>query len=125
MLNILYAEDVLIVRQRYAEYLRQLGYSVTEVKDGIEALYYLKKDKYDIILLDINMPRMNGIDFLSALKSIEYRSYIIMCTGNSYTETLKKCLELGINDFIVKPIDEARLKQAILKATAKLNKQQI
>ncbi len=95
-----------------------LGAEVIEVDNGSEALAYLKKDKPDLILMDINMPLMDGVTCLerirkdSGLKDIA----VIPYTQESSEEVKKKLYDLGIEDFIVKGIALDRMISKIEKA---------
>ncbi|MFC2132096.1 response regulator [Bacteroidota bacterium] len=98
-----------------------LGAEVIEVDNGSEALDYLKKEKPDLILMDINMPLMDGVTCLErirkdpGLKDIA----VIPYTQESSEEVKKKLYDLGIEDFIIKGIDLDRMISKIEKALQK------
>lgn len=109
-LNILFIEDDAIEQMKFDRVLENLhaNHHVTEAQNGEEALSILasQKELPDIILLDINMPRMDGIEFLSLLKADEKLKFlptIILTTSNNSREVLK-CYEIGIAGYIVKPL---------------------
>ncbi|WP_417886323.1 response regulator [Zunongwangia sp.] len=86
----------------------QLPHQIIEAKNGEEALVHLeKKDQLpDIIFLDLNMPKMNGIEFLSILKNDELLKYIptIILTTSSNRKDLLECYKIGIAGYIIKPL---------------------
>ena len=96
----------------------QSKHKIIEAKNGEEALDILKQGNLpDIILLDLNMPRMSGIEFLSILKAddkLKYLPTIILTTSENRVDLLK-CFEIGIAGYIIKPLKyedyEAKLKR--------------
>lgn len=108
-LNYLLIEDDEIERLKFVRVLKKNNYpyKLTEAKNGEEALDILEKqDAPDLILLDLNMPKMNGLEFLKMLKSnpkLKYVPIIILSTSNNHRD-LKQCYEEGIAGYIVKPL---------------------
>jgi CheY-like chemotaxis protein len=103
-------DDDEIERLKFARVLDKNGYShkVVEAKNGEEALDILvqKNQQPDIIFLDLNMPKMNGIEFLKHLKSdpiLQYIPVIILSTSNNHRD-VKQAYEIGIAGYIVKPL---------------------
>ncbi|MBW2962816.1 response regulator [Mesonia aestuariivivens] len=86
----------------------QLPHDVIEVKNGEEALEFLKSNQSlpDIILLDLNMPKMNGIEFLNILKKDEILRYLptIILTTSANQRDILACYEAGIAGYIIKPL---------------------
>ena len=109
-LNILFIEDDEIEVMKLNRTLRTLDlkHSITEVNDGQQALDYLQKTKNtpDLILLDLNMPKMNGIDFLKILKKDEVLKYIptIILTTSSNRKDVLECYKTGIAGYVIKPL---------------------
>lgn len=109
-LNILLIEDDMIEVMKFnrATNSLQLNHKVTEANNGEDALKILEqKDNLpDIILLDLNMPKINGIEFLKILKNDERLRYIptIMLTTSSNKRDLLACFEIGIAGYILKPL---------------------
>ncbi|MGA4604995.1 response regulator [Pseudoalteromonas maricaloris] len=85
--------------------------SLHKAKDGLEALNLIKQNPYDIILLDINMPRMDGLEVLKQLKqlSLPYRPKVFMLSADAYETTKRKCLVLGCDGFLTKPFTKEQL----------------
>jgi CheY-like chemotaxis protein len=108
------AKDVELTLEALAEH--NLANHVTIVKDGVEAMEYLrcegkyanrKKGNPAVLLLDIKMPRMDGIEVLKAIRSdpaLKMLS-VVMLTSSREEPDLKKCYELGVNAYVVKPVD--------------------
>lgn len=108
-LNYLLIEDDEIERLKFVRVLNKnnFPYKLTEAKNGEEALKVLEEqDAPDIILLDLNMPKMNGLEFLRILKKnpkLKYVPIIILSTSNNHRD-LRQCYEEGIAGYIVKPL---------------------
>lgn len=94
--------------------LTQNGYTVFEAADGTDAVKRLEEVTIDLIILDMNMPKMNGIEFLRYLKSNHiHAAPVLMMSGSSDVEDRVTCYELGVYDFIQKPEDTAVMLQRI------------
>lgn len=109
-LNILLIEDDAIEVMKFNRVLSTLGlnHKIIEANNGEEALEILKvKDTVpDIIILDLNMPRINGIEFLTILKNDSYLRYIpaiILTTSNNHKDVLE-CYKIGIAGYVLKPL---------------------
>ena len=109
-LTILLIEDDMIEVMKFNRTISKLGHphKIIEAKNGEEALDFLyKKDRLpDIILLDLNMPKINGIEFLTALKQdneLRYIPTIILTTSNNRRDVLE-CYKIGIAGYIIKPL---------------------
>lgn len=79
------------------------GYNVETCNDSMEALEMIKNNKFHIVITDIVMPNMNGIDLLKATKAYDALTQVIMMTGYSTMEITIQSLEFGANDYILKP----------------------
>jgi CheY-like chemotaxis protein len=109
-LSILLIEDDTIERMKFNRTIKKPGFNhnVIEAKNGEEALEFLNKKKNlpDIIILDLNMPRLNGIEFLKILKSdpvLKYIPSIILSTSNNNLDILE-CYKTGIAGYFIKPL---------------------
>ncbi|MGD0336048.1 MAG: response regulator [Candidatus Omnitrophota bacterium] len=81
--------------------------------DGPEALKLVKSASPDLILLDIKMPKLNGIETLKEIKQIRPKTKILFVTGYQYTDVAKDAIKLGALDYIIKPFSEKDLKTAV------------
>ena len=95
---------------------------VGEAEDGEIALEVIKEKKPDIILLDINMPFLNGLNLLQKLKDINNRSIVIIISGYDDFLYAQKALQFNVFDYILKPVNKKSMEEIITKAVDKLNK---
>lgn len=113
---VLYVEDEGMVRRSAVEYLTRVCKNVLEAKDGKEAIKLWREQKPDIIITDINMPRLNGIDMASYIRAHDKDVQIIIATAHSDTEYLLKAVELQLVKYIIKPITKEKLIGALEKS---------
>lgn len=115
MINVMLADDHVLIREGIKQLLEFDGSMkvIAEASDGIECLEKLKNVKPDILLLDINMPNMNGIDVLKELKEKNDSLKVLILTVHSEVEYLVKAVDIGANGYILKDSGSAELKQAI------------
>lgn len=125
--NILVVDDDVAMRFMVSEALDQAGYQVHEAGNGIEALDALHRLNYDIILLDVMMPQMDGYEFCQHLQSMEDKRHIpvLMMTGLDDLTAIHRAFEVGATDFISKPLNYTMLGYRVrymlrTKATADL-----
>lgn len=109
--RILVAEDEPINQEILLEILAELNLTVEVANDGLEALELAKKSRYDLILMDMQMPKMDGVLTTAAIRQLagQAATPIIATTANAFAEDRARCLAAGMNDFIAKPIDPAEL----------------
>jgi CheY-like chemotaxis protein len=105
-LDILIAEDN-PVNQRLAErVLSKLGYKTRTVQNGLEAVNAVKQDRFDLVLMDIQMPEMDGLRATQEIRLMKgVQPVIVAMTANAMQEDRDACLEAGMDDYITKPID--------------------
>jgi CheY-like chemotaxis protein len=111
--SILVVDDETLVRDLLCRFLELRGYDVRSAKSGAEALSCVAESKPDLILLDLVMPGMNGIDVLRSLREKEYAGGIILLTGNHNDDLLEKAWAMGPQEAIGKPVDLERLLTAV------------
>jgi len=114
--TVLYVEDEDMVRKSAVEYLERVAKVVLQAKDGKEAIKVWKEHKPDIIITDISMPRLNGIDMASYIRAHDKDVQIIIATAHSDTEYLLKAVELQLVKYIIKPITKEKLIGALEKS---------
>ncbi len=110
--RILIVEDNLGIRNLLTLKLRLHGYEVIVARDGLEAMNQYKSNSPDILLLDLNLPIVNGIEFLTQLRKY---SLVPVIAISSHIEMGHKALQLGANTFIAKPFDPEELVVVIKK----------
>ena len=103
--NILVVDDEEGIRKSLGAYLKMEGYTVDTAANGAEAIEKLKSSKFNIILLDINMPVMDGLETVQKVKAIDFSIQVIMMTAFSTFDKTRKSLEYGASDYILKPFD--------------------
>jgi two-component system, chemotaxis family, chemotaxis protein CheY len=117
-LKILSVDDSATMRKIIALALKDSGHSVAEAENGKAALDMCSKEAFDFILLDINMPEMNGIEFLTARKSNPglLKVPVVVLTTQDEESLKKQAFELGAVGFIAKPFQKESVLAAISKA---------
>jgi len=114
--TLLYVEDKKIVRKNALEYLKRVAKEVYEAGDGKEAINLWKEHKPDIIITDINMPHLNGLDMAAYIRSQDKEVQIIIATAYSDTQHLLRAIELQLVTYIIKPITKEKLMDALKKS---------
>lgn len=118
--SILFAEDEKAIRDNYVSYLKLIFENVYEASNGLEAYKIYKQIRPDILIVDIDMPKMNGIELLSKIRERDLSCKAIMLTAYTDTEFLLKASELKLNRYLVKPIKREELKEALSTCTKEL-----
>ena len=103
----LVVDDSRVIRRIAVEMLRGLGFAVGEAEDGLMAVQHCSKQVPDFILLDWNMPEMDGITCLRAIRAmnLEPRPLVVMCTTENGMTKIREALEAGADEYIMKPYD--------------------
>jgi DNA-binding NtrC family response regulator len=114
--DLLIVDDELLVCESLKEMLSLEGYSVDAVQDGEAALEKISGNRYHLILSDMRMPGLNGIELLKELKGRAPDTAIIFITGHGHIEGAVEAIKLGAYDYLTKPIDDLRLKLSIQRA---------
>jgi CheY-like chemotaxis protein len=117
-LRVLVVEDDKVNQLVVLGMLRQMAHRGHCVADGIEALEALTRESYDVVLMDIRMPNMDGIEATQRIRRLTgpvARIPIIALTANATTEERLRCAEAGMNDFISKPFRRAELETMLQK----------
>lgn len=103
-MRILLAEDELALSKAYAQVLIMQGYEVEQVYDGKAALEAANSGTYDLMIFDVMMPKMSGLEVLKALREAGNTTYVIMLTAMSELDDKVEGLELGADEYLTKPI---------------------
>lgn len=100
----------------YTSFMEEWGLVVIRARNGAEALRMMREgNKFDLILMDINMPVMNGIEATLELRKEDRTTCIIILTGGSQDEDIVRALSAGANDYIFKPVSEIQLLRVLIK----------
>jgi len=115
--NILVVEDNKVNQQVIMIMLRHLGLNADVVNDGIEAVEALQAKNYDLILMDWQMPRMDGLEATRRIRalSFETKPIIVAVTANAMSGDIDKCMEAGMDDYLSKPIRREKLASTLEK----------
>ncbi len=111
-------EDSDTVRSLIISTIEDVGdLDVVETSSGFEALKTLHTEKFDLILTDINMPDINGLELIGFIKKIEYYKNIplVIISTEGSEQDIKKGLALGADEYVVKPFDPEQLQETVLK----------
>jgi len=111
--TVLIVEDDAATRRLYKFLLMNGGYSVLEAEDGIAALEQLAVNRCDLAITDMNMPRMDGLELIKAIRQQHPEVYVIMITAFGTPDTEKQALRLGANDYLAKPFDFEDLERRV------------
>lgn len=104
--HVLVVDDDPEIGGLFRKVLGDSSQSVAVARDGYEALEKVSAQKYDLIFLDVKLPGMDGVETLEKIKSISPDSIVVMMSGYSVEEEVKKAMEMGAQDFISKPFED-------------------
>lgn len=117
-LNILVAEDNIINQKLILRILDKLGYQPMLAVNGLEVISMIQLHTFDVILMDIQMPEMDGLEATLAIRRSNMRQpYIIAMTANAMQEDKDECLRIGMNDYLSKPVHIESLLEALSAAS--------
>lgn len=115
-MSILVAEDNLINQQVIMQILSRLGYAPAVVENGAEAVEAVQQTEYDLVLMDMQMPEMDGIEATELIrKNSTHQPAIIALTANTLQNDQERCMKAGMNDYLAKPIKLDELMQMLQK----------
>lgn len=123
--SVLYAEDDVSVRKNYVLYLENHFEKVYEACNGKEALSIYRDRKPDILLLDITMSELNGLDLIKIIREDDPDTPIIILSAHSHKEFLLEAIKLNLVDYLVKPVSRNELKEVIENTIKKLSLEKI
>ncbi len=122
--DLLIVDDEALVCESLQEMLTLEGYSVDTAPDGTAALAKVAENRYQLILSDMRMPGLNGVELLKELRGRAPDTAIIFITGHGHIEGAVEAIKLGAYDYITKPIDDVRLKLSIQRALDQIKLQE-
>ena len=111
--SVLFVEDDIEVKNRVSNSLRVYFRDVYEAKDGKEGLELYYKYKPDILFLDIDLPKLSGLEMLKKIRENDPITKAVMLTAHSETEVLLQSIDLKISKYIIKPLNRKTLKQTV------------
>lgn len=120
-LEALIVEDSITIQKQMRMFLEKLFKKVYVANNGFEGLEVFKRVSPEIILTDLQMPKMDGHEFIENIKRIDDKSQIIVFSAYGHSENIIKFLRMGVTDFIQKPVNFNQLTQSLLKAVNNIN----
>lgn len=115
--KVLLADDTALIREMLKGALDPEKFQIIgEAVTGEQAVEMYKEKKPDLMILDINMPKMNGIDALSAVMKYDSKARVLMCSDQKYENLIVMAIKKGAKDFIVKPFTTSDVVMAVKKA---------
>lgn len=114
--KVMIADDHSMIREGLKQLLELEGEFevIEEACDGEECIEKLKSTDPDVLLLDINMPKMNGLEVLQKMKELKWKTKVLVLTVHNEVEYLLKAVDIGVNGYLLKDSESAELKKAIL-----------
>jgi len=117
--DILLVDDEIVFTTNMSRLLTSRGYQVTPVQNGEEALAALKEKPFDVMVLDLKMPMMDGIMTLQEMKKLNLLTEVLILTGHGSMDTAFQAIEMGAYDYVTKPCEIAELVSKIEAAHAR------
>ncbi len=117
-IQILYVDDEQNLRHLVKEQLSGEGYAVETADDGDTAIDMIKKHEYDVVLLDIRMPRVSGLDVLKYIRAQKLHCRVLMLTAVDDLSVALEAVKIGANDYLTKPYEVNTLLSSIHRLTA-------
>jgi len=123
MVKVMFADDEYYIRQglKNAEMWQQTDVELLEAEDGIQAWELYQRERPQILVLDINMPGMTGIELAQKIRETDELSRIVFLTGYDDFHLIKSAVSLQATDYLLKPVVSEELQQAIDKSSGKMS----
>jgi signal transduction histidine kinase/CheY-like chemotaxis protein/transcriptional regulator with GAF, ATPase, and Fis domain len=118
-LRVLLAEDNAVNQKLALRLLQQLGYRADVASNGLEAVQSVQRQPYDVVLMDVQMPEMDGLEATRRIRadsSLPRQPYLVAMTANAMHGDREDCLAAGMDDYVTKPVHPERLREALLRA---------
>ncbi len=119
-LTVLYVEDTKDLRDAMSQYLKKLFLHVRLASDGKEGLKSYQEESFDIVITDIQMPYMTGLEMIKEIKEIKDEQEIIIISAYGEAQYFLDAIRLGVSDYIIKPINHTQINQVLYKIAYKL-----
>lgn len=115
--SVLVCDDAVFMRRIIGEILTQNGFVIAgEAADGYQAIEKYKETKPDVVIMDITMPELNGIEALKEIRKYDQNAAVIMCSAMGQHAMVIESIQAGAKDFIVKPFQANRVIEAVKNA---------
>ncbi|MDP2844903.1 MAG: response regulator [Candidatus Methanoperedens sp.] len=113
--EILIVDDAAFMRMILKKIIAPTGNQVIEAVDGLEGVSKYKEHRPNLVMLDIIMPNMDGIECLKQIMALDKNAKIVMCSSIGQQSVVNDAIKIGARDFIVKPFDAAKVLECITK----------
>ncbi len=113
--HILVVDDEGAIRYSVSKTLQRIGYEVDEASTGEEAVDMMRKHEYEVVLTDIRMPGITGVELLKRIKDVSPDAIVILMTGYASLGTAVESLRLGAHDYLVKPSSSQDIRQSVMR----------
>jgi len=120
--SVLFIEDEKAIRDNYVSYLQKHFQNVYEAEDGEQAYEIYKRKRPELLIVDINIPKLNGLDLVKRIRETDRETKAIMLTAHAEVKYLLEATELNLSKYLVKPITRKELKAALSNAIEDINK---
>nr|MBP7462171.1 response regulator [Candidatus Delongbacteria bacterium] len=121
-ISILIVDDEYFIREIFSDYLNLKGFEVDTAKSGLEAMEKISVRDYELVITDLNMPQMNGIELLQRLRQSLNPVPVIIITGYPSIDTAINAIKQGATDYLIKPIN---LEEILIKVNRIVEENQI
>lgn len=119
-MKVLLVDDSRTIRNIQKKTFTQLGHNdIMEAADGVEALQQLAQSRPDLVLIDWNMPNMDGITLVRKIRETDKTLPLMMCTTEAETSRVLEAIKAGVNNYLVKPFNAESLKEKVEATMAK------
>lgn len=122
-ISILLVEDNKTVREVFSDYLSKFFKKIDICIDGVEGLALYEKTHYDIVITDIEMPNMDGLEMSKRIKEIDPNQHIIIVSAYKKIEHYIEAIKIGVDNYILKPVEYEQVNQILLKTVTQINNQ--
>lgn len=118
MAKVLVADDAAFQRHRYVQALTAHGFAVVEAENGAVAVSKYESERPDVVVLDITMPEMDGLEALKRIRQLDAGAKVVMCSALSQQSVLMEAIRAGAVDFIPKPCQPEKIVETIQRHIA-------
>ena len=120
--RVLYVEDDIPIQTIMANYLKKFFLKVVSADNGLDGLELYKKNEFDIVITDLSMPKMNGLDMLDKIRELNKEQAVLITSAHSESSYMIKAIKIGIDGYVIKPFDYEQLNYELFKIVEKLKK---
>lgn len=120
-LSVLYVEDDPLLQETIAEYLRMLFKNVSVAQNGLMGLELYKNEKFDIVITDINMPKMDGLEMATKIKDSDPEQHIVIVSAYKDVDNYIEAIRLGVDGYVLKPVEYDQINAILFKVAAQIH----